>query len=257
MRGALWNRPVGSRCSGQIYPRVRGALGLPTIPMRCDPIYPRVCGALDDQPTRDRPRQTIYPRVCGALGIRWDMPGSPIRSIPACAGSAWEGRAFLMEVWIYPRVCGALYVGTNQTVILLDLSPRVRGSAVGIRRPFSRSRSIPACAGLCGSRWRLSRYGSIYPRVCGALGDGQSSRRGGFDLSPRVRGSADVARTWKTYRRSIPACAGLCRNVAALPPLEAIYPRVCGALSGAGRPRPRASIYPRVCGALRCPTRRR
>ena len=128
------------------------------------------------------------------------------------------------------------------------LSPRVRGNHGANDLALHRRRSIPACAGKPVHTGSESFHFKVYPRVCGETtlaGDMETYVSG---LSPRVRGTRDVARSdmfvcglsprvrgnlRALYQclprfRSIPACAGKPLFLRARTPCTPVYPRVCG-----------------------------
>ena len=151
----------------------------------------------------------VYPRVCGGtnLGLRGlnsvgglsprvrgnppaaSASNSSAGSIPACAGEPAPGRERRRRCRVYPRVCGGTRFGVTVNVMVLGLSPRVRGNRVLHERAAFSSRSIPACAGEPASRSGRTLYRQVYPRVCGGTSRNRPSRSTETGLSPRVRGN--------------------------------------------------------------------
>ena len=69
----------------------------------------------------------LSPRVRGSLLTR--VSGHQIGgSIPACAGEPSSSVSISSYCWVYPRVCGGALIQRIYLIVLLGLSPRVRGS---------------------------------------------------------------------------------------------------------------------------------
>ena len=122
------------------------------------------------EPGKASPRPgppAVYPRLCGGTGPwpRAALAGlglsPPVRgnhpeavrnsaskgSIPACAGEPRGSARKPRKGPVYPRLCGGTALRRHPSIILLGLSPPVRGNLPALHfRPRSR-RSIPACAG--------------------------------------------------------------------------------------------------------------
>ena len=145
--------------------------------------------------------------------VRGNRSGSPVATIPACAGESVATRAI-------PACAG------------------------------ERSGSIPACAGEPASHNLRTTTSRVYPRVCGGTLRPRWSRRSVVGLSPRVRGNRRNAAPCQLYAGSIPACAGE-PNQASLAAVPAgLYPRRGNLPAGLGlSPRVRGNhfAYPRVC----------
>ena len=79
----------------------------------------------------------------------------------------------------------------------------------------------------------MFRYRNIrvYPRLCGGTYAGVCGGRGGWGLSPPVRGNQGRTMGRRKIKGSIPACAGepLMQERAA--EAAAVYPRLCGGTS--------------------------
>ena len=133
---------------------------------RTIPVYPRVCGGTRTSRTSIPSRPGLSPRVRGNHS-RPPRPGSPARSIPACAGEpttvSWDTkrRAVYPRVCggtrgrhcgrcrrgVYPRVCGGTAAADSMNLAASGLSPRVRGNHHHPQAGSAGHRSIPACAG--------------------------------------------------------------------------------------------------------------
>ncbi len=153
-------------------------------------------------------------------------------SIPACAGEPRRVSVVRLTMRVYPRVCGGAVSTGNLVNARPGLSPRVRGSPVGIINSTNSSGSIPACAGE-PSPYDLSiRHLRVYPRVCGGATAPDDHLTADEGLSPRVRGSR--GRRSPACRRSgsIPACAGEPKSCHPVLPSGRVYPRVCGGAFG-------------------------
>ena len=147
-------------------PRVRGEPTSAGYSGTSSAVYPRVCGGTAYQVTITKNRQGLSPRVRGNR-VTSDSPGSPARSIPACAGNrdspfpvsgfrrsipacAGEPHAHPHEQpqsQVYPRVCGGTQLTRNNAGGGEGLSPRVRGNPKQAMDEAAYYRSIPACAG--------------------------------------------------------------------------------------------------------------
>ena len=175
-------------------------------------------------------RSSIYglsPRVRGNQGILLSTIAA-WRSIPACAGEPYLGRAERVAWSVYPRVCGGTLGGTPVVIIKRGLSPRVRGNRPAPHGKPPGRRSIPACAGepvegSTGGIWQ-----TVYPRVCGGTLLGVDVEWEHIGLSPRVRGNPRLNGDGPTLRRSIPACAGEPPSPVSNSERHRVYPRVCG-----------------------------
>ena len=132
----------------RVYPRVCG--GTPPGRRRLSPVSglsPRVRGNPGEPGGRHLPAK-VYPRVCGGTGVflpaagtaqglsprvRGNLPTASAsaglrRSIPACAGEPHRHIVTRPASSVYPRVCGGTRVIRPSVLLLLGLSPRVRGN---------------------------------------------------------------------------------------------------------------------------------
>ena len=217
----VWPLPRG------LSPRVRGNPS----PVLLPPLAARSIPACAGQPRHVRQpscHHSVYPRVCGATSVVWALL-SPVsglsprvrgnlvlfpslaggeQSIPACAGQP-RSRAFGgFFRWVYPRVCGATCRLPQDILMVMGLSPRVRGNPPTNSEASTRPGSIPACAGQpTGGRILSVDEAGLSPRVRGNRLDG-GAVRAVHGLSPRVRGNHYRASAMWSWLRSIPACAG-------------------------------------------------
>ena len=186
-----------------------------------------MCGGTEFSGILKIERYGLSPRVRGNLFYLRSIRLAR-RSIPACAGEPQARPAGPLRLWVYPRVCGGTARTSRPMNAPKGLSPRVRGNQCASGESEPGRRSIPACAGE-PNRFRLAMsLQSVYPRVCGGTQEGQGRDCAGWGLSPRVRGNRGQAGDGLTQDGSIPACAGEPRAVRVIPPLETVYPRVCG-----------------------------
>ena len=209
-----------------------------------------MCGG---SPADDAPLQQsegLSPRVRGKPGPG-QGPALPPRSIPACAGEAHRHHAAVNLGKVYPRVCGGSSFRISTAAVSGGLSPRVRGKRWSAPPPPPASRSIPACAGEAPDHAHdVFRYG-VYPRVCGGSLKNAGVMTTDEGLSPRVRGKLGRCRHPADGFRSIPACAGEARSLAAACWPGSVYPRVCGGSApSATRPGLIQGLSPRVRGKL-------
>ena len=130
------------------------------------------------------------------------------RPIPACAGQPEAINDSRAPCWAYPRVCGATLLDGGLRFRRGGLSPRVRGNLDHIAIADRAVGPIPACAGQPNMRVSISRFTRAYPRVCGATSPESTRLRGGWGLSPRVRGNLPYKNKGGVGAGPIPACAG-------------------------------------------------
>ena len=190
-------------------------------------VYPRVCGGTAASSSGSLPLVGLSPRVRGNRARRecGERRGG---SIPACAGEPSVTSRLHAAREVYPRVCGGTEERARMDVVVVGLSPRVRGNlgrggvrAVGYG-------SIPACAGEPLNRARGDMICRVYPRVCGGTILPFCTTCSLIGLSPRVRGNPSTARQYSSLIRSIPACAGEPSVSLMRVRIEKVYPRVCG-----------------------------
>ncbi len=207
------------------------------------------------------PRTGPSPRARGSLRGKNRLRVGK-RSIPACAGltgrSGGPGRA----TPVHPRVRGAHQRHPRGEPGRGGPSPRARGSLSGLSHARGWSRSIPACAGLTGQGFWVSRSCSVHPRVRGAHRGSLLLPQPGTGPSPRARGSPHDAFAWRIPHRSIPACAGLTEPPTPTRWTRPVHPRVRGAhrplwvpIPAPGGPSPRARGSPHDAFAWRIPHR--
>ena len=167
------------------------------------------------------------PRVRGSPPCA-QPPGTPIGSIPACAGEPARTKPRTVMIWVHPRVCGGARTDVPLDVAQVGPSPRVRGSRLTVDLYHTYTGSIPACAGEPRTYTPTPIVHGVHPRVCGGALLGSSSDLLGSGPSPRVRGSLDVVERHHLPRGSIPACAGEPWASHSRSCLLWVHPRVCG-----------------------------
>ena len=150
-------------------------------------VYHRVCGgnAMIEGPSRTTPG--LSPRVRGKLYFKSNV-SIFTGSITACAGETFTLSVFFVFLSVYHRVCGGNVLSLLIVLVLMGLSPRVRGKQTTVNRSTKITRSITACAGETAEAKSDIVLKEVYHRVCGGnslCSDLSSSDRG---LSPRVRG---------------------------------------------------------------------
>ena len=105
-----------------------------------------MCGAATSETSAIGSAYGLSPRVRGSRLIRAaDTLGQ--RSIPTCAGQPQPPRFHALKMWVYPHVCGAAPFMWRMQYMHTGLSPRVRGSRLGMPWRYLILRSIPTCAG--------------------------------------------------------------------------------------------------------------
>ena len=151
-------------------------------------VYPRVCGGTPSSISNPRRRRGLSPRV---RGNRRRSPGrlASVRSIPACAGEPFLPDRTCRRIAVYPRVCGGTLLGHPLLVMVVGLSPRVRGNHRPSANLADLDRSIPACAGEPSPAVAFTIPLRVYPRVCGGTTGTSPAAPFNAGLSPRVRGN--------------------------------------------------------------------
>ena len=206
VRGKQRSLDGGQTWEGLI-PACAGKTRRKRMPERMHRAHPRVCGENDNQHQNSSVEVGSSPRVRGKL-LGHSSPETTLGLIPACAGKTTRVVPTVPSVRAHPRVCG------ENDLLLSDhsrgdgSSPRVRGKRDNPRSRSSLRRLIPACAGKTGHRYRIGRYDTAHPRVCGENRHRLISaipRRGS---SPRVRGKRRDVLPSDVRGRLIPACAG-------------------------------------------------
>ena len=79
-------------------------------------------------------------------------------------------------------------------VVVVGLSPRVRGNRAVATSPLDAERSIPACTGKPKVLLPRSNQKGVYPRVYGETVVDRPAYKESTGLSPRVRGNHILAR---------------------------------------------------------------
>ena len=93
----------------------------------CQPVYPRECGAATPSLFPSFRVKGLSPRVRGSL-IENAFGIARAGSIPASAGQPAMTMTARWMTPVYPRECGAAIAAIYSSVLLMGLSPRVRGS---------------------------------------------------------------------------------------------------------------------------------
>ena len=166
-----------------------------------------MCGEAATGSSQYESIQGLSPRVRGSL-ISLTFPSSALGSIPACAGKPSAPCRGLRAPRVYPRVCGEADDRELKRQMQEGLSPRVRGSPGEKLVSLGVGGSIPACAGKPNLDGTDVMSLGVYPRVCGEAVVEERQRHAVRGLSPRVRGSRVIVRSYRDEPGSIPACAG-------------------------------------------------
>ena len=247
VRGNLHNRPLRHAIQGSIparagEPRRRGSeIATPSV-------YPRACGGtgglgadlpfsigLSPRVRGNRRRRSSACNRARSIPARAGEPAKGInsliaaRSIPARAGEPPGPIDHRKRDRVYPRACGGTCTWLFGMIILLGLSPRVRGNLELVGASGNADGSIPARAG--EPQWASCPRGTraVYPRACGGTALYQVGAITSRGLSPRVRGNLLTERVMDFPIGSIPARAGEPAVLGVhLPALEGLSPRVRG-----------------------------
>ncbi len=247
VRGNRSSSLHGSQEQGSIPARA----GEPTFTsgtMTAGRVYPRACGGTKVCTSQPGVTAGLSPRVRGNPHWSRETPWL-LGSIPARAGepSGWCPRRAGCRV--YPRACGGTTNPSNGSILMMGLSPRVRGNRCGQTGDRGNLRSIPARAGEPPFRVPLSVRCGVYPRACGGTGSTTNRAVPCWGLSPRVRGNLRMAAAASAPSGSIPARAGEPRRFSLAVLLVWVYPRACGGTSNsAGWFPTERGLSPRVRG---------
>ncbi len=211
-------------------------------------VYPRGCGERRNRVNFPCYQLGLSPRVRGTRNTRHGLHVLN-RFIPAGAGNAFNSCSSLVPRSVYPRGCGERALELPETASRPGLSPRVRGTLAHVKRPLRLTRFIPAGAGNAPKLARLPSVSAVYPRGCGERPCGGSALRCPSGLSPRVRGTREIAMGPRAMERFIPAGAGNARSCSASITFSSVYPRGCGERSlNFLRAAPAPGLSPRVRG---------
>ena len=244
----------GNRRAGRLRREYQGSIpapaGEPTSTARCTAsttVYPRACGGTLGGRESGQLRMGLSPRLRGNLagiGIILNIE----RSIPAPAGEPGTLSAAGARCPVYPRACGGTVVSFLPHVILVGLSPRLRGNPEGGLKTSGLSRSIPAPAGEPGVIHALIISITVYPRACGGTELEPVSPPTVEGLSPRLRGNRTSSMSSHLGLGSIPAPAGEPCPVRRCLAVSSVYPRACGGTHPRLGSKGQLGVYPRACG---------
>ena len=177
------------------YPRVCGGATYGSHQCTISEDYPRVCGGAVNLRMFATPLMGLSPRMRGSHGQAF-RKFLTLGIIPAYAGEPSRGRIGGRVAWDYPRVCGGARQPLPGLRPLAGLSPRMRGSPGANGAHDCLSGIIPAYAGEPSCRPRIASSLTDYPRVCGGALLTRARDALNLGLSPRMRGSLSISRTW-------------------------------------------------------------
>ena len=175
------------RCGGRAYPRGRGGAIVQKLP-----------GA---------GRQGLSPRTRGSRRADREARGK-VGPIPADAGEPGRPGKSCGWSWAYPRGRGGASTTSSGAPAIRGLSPRTRGSRLGVVLarpgvgPIPADAGEPSCAKACSCRWRA------YPRGRGGAPTSSPRHAPERGLSPRTRGSRGPRGAVLDHHGPIPADAG-------------------------------------------------
>ena len=153
------------------------------------------------------PYRGLSPHVRGNPG-RLGAVAARRRSIPACTGKPGVGQCDIHGGKVYPRMYGETATVVMLTIVVVGLSPHVRGNRVAVHADRTPPGSIPACTGKPIGHYHIRPDHQVYPRMYGeTLHHFQLDRAGG-GLSPHVRGNPGRGVEAEYLVGSIPACTG-------------------------------------------------
>ena len=191
-------------------------------------VYPRACGATDNEMVLSKSLEGLSPRMRGNLNHSRRAPAA-CRSIPAHAGQPASQRRPAQAQPVYPRACGATPRPALSFSPSCGLSPRMRGNRVCGEACAKRLGSIPAHAGQPRGACPSAGRREVYPRACGATLISPSSSISTIGLSPRMRGNPNPSYLSVLTKGSIPAHAGQPYDADPTAGSLTVYPRACGA----------------------------
>ena len=170
-------------------------------------VYPRACGGTLDGIRITSHIVGLSPRLRGNLGSI-DWPPCHLRSIPAPAGEPVLPSPARRAYWVYPRACGGTPIIAVIVVVVLGLSPRLRGNRSPCGWRLRHDGSIPAPAGEPSAAAAFRCRRTVYPRACGGTTSTVPPSLQLTGLSPRLRGNRGGGAGGAAGIGSIPAPAG-------------------------------------------------
>ena len=214
-------------------------------------VYPRACGGAPRCAECGRRPSGLSPRMRGSRK-RSSQPVSTSGSIPAHAGEPLKLATMPSTDGVYPRACGGAWGRRLIAFHRQGLSPRMRGSPLGLLFRQTRFGSIPAHAGEPPACCRPSGKARVYPRACGGVGSALPCCSISTGLSPRMRGSRADLIAHRHRDGSIPAHAGEPCSSLSIRAHRGVYPRACGGAHDVGRGgSQRWGLSPRMRGSHR------
>ena len=237
--------------------RALGARSIPACTGKPDPVrlesprcwvYPRMYGETDEVLDGAVAGAGLSPHVRGNRSRPADGRGWA-GSIPACTGKPLGGPPGGHDGGVYPRMYGKTSRSSGRSLIIMGLSPHVRGNRGGFRGREGVGGSIPACTGKPASSQVGRLASTVYPRMYGETDRGRDWRPCVQGLSPHVRGNPAEGDRPERRHGSIPACTGKPGDCAAIASGCGVYPRMYGETAeGAHRAVRAPGLSPHVRG---------
>ena len=168
------------------------------------------------------------PQVRGKLGGCCALPLAG-RLIPAGAGKTYMRASLTSLAAAHPRRCGENLRRRFSQSISLGSSPQVRGKPARSYQVRPAGRLIPAGAGKTKTRLICACVViPAHPRRCGENDVGHMYITDQTGSSPQVRGKRELAFSFESAARLIPAGAGKTKAPSHRTPLSTAHPRRCG-----------------------------
>ena len=190
-------------------------------------VHPRACGEQFGGRDRVSVLTGSSPRLRGTVQPV-SRPREESRFIPAPAGNSPKATNQSRKETVHPRACGEQAGTCDGSVRVNGSSPRLRGTAMGVRAGVLVVRFIPAPAGNSCTAFRLHWWETVHPRACGEQSRVKIAESLSVGSSPRLRGTGPGWGRSRHLIRFIPAPAGNSATPASEPCPPAVHPRACG-----------------------------
>ena len=129
-------------------------------------------------------------------------------SIPTHAGKPAGLKNLSSSPRVYPHACGETGKDSQNTLLFMGLSPRMRGNQVAKMVDRNTLGSIPTHAGKPCQHFFATFFDGVYPHACGETLRNAPAGIKVRGLSPRMRGNPFTSPAAAISKGSIPTHAG-------------------------------------------------